>query len=151
VQQLPGGISSSHWIGAPLHAAREILSAVDSKPASQSPAITCAAFSKRLPLVNARHCIPHLTASATVVTVFLSYRHESDAHRERVLAFGKQLRATGIAVVLDQFYLDANPGGPDEGWPTWSKNLAPKSEKVLIVGSPGWYRCYDGRTCQALV
>jgi len=76
--------------------------------------------------------------------VFLSYRHENDAHRANVKTFGEQLRAAGIDVVLDQFYLEVHPGGPDEGWPAWSKSHAAKSEKVLIVGSPGWYRCYDG-------
>lgn len=76
--------------------------------------------------------------------VFLSYRHENDAHRARVRVFGERLRAAGIDVVLDRFYLDANPGGPNEGWPAWSKRQATQSERVLIVGSPGWYRCYDG-------
>ena len=79
-----------------------------------------------------------------MATVFLSYRHELAAHRANVRIFGERLRAAGIKVLLDQFYLDANPGGPDEGWPAWSKSQAAKSEKVLIVGSPGWYRCYDG-------
>jgi hypothetical protein len=79
-----------------------------------------------------------------VVTVFLSYRHENDTHRTRVRGLGEKLRVAGIDVVLDQFFRDANPGGPDEGWPTWSKSQASRSEKILIVGSPGWYRCYDG-------
>jgi hypothetical protein len=79
----------------------------------------------------------------SVATLFLSYRLENDAHRAAVRKFGERLRAAGIKVLLDQFYLDANPGGPDEGWPAWSKNQALKSEKILIVGSPGWYRCYN--------
>jgi hypothetical protein len=83
-----------------------------------------------------------------VATVFFSYRHEGEAHRVKVRTFGERLRAAGIKVLLDQFYLDANPGGPDEGWPAWSKSQAEKSEKVLIVGSPGWYRCYDGTEVQ---
>jgi hypothetical protein len=79
-----------------------------------------------------------------VGTVFLSYRHENDTRRALVRRFGERLRAAGIEVLLDQFFLDANPGGPDEGWPAWSKSQATQSEKVLILGSPGWYRCYDG-------
>jgi hypothetical protein len=79
-----------------------------------------------------------------VGTVFLSYRHENDTQRALVRAFGERLRAAGIEVLLDQFFLDRNPGGPDEGWPAWSKSQAMQSEKILIVGSPGWYRCYDG-------
>jgi hypothetical protein len=80
-----------------------------------------------------------------VATVFLSYRHENDAHRGRVRTFGEQLRAAGISVALDQFYLDAHPGGPNEGWPRWSKKQAAEAEKVLIIGSPGWFRCYEGK------
>src|SRR3954469_23634634 len=76
--------------------------------------------------------------------VFLSYRHENDAHRERVRKLGQRLRDAGIDLVLDQFFLDAHAGGPDEGWPRWSKRMAGETEKVLIVGSPGWFRCYEG-------
>lgn len=76
--------------------------------------------------------------------MFLSYRHENEAQREKVRLFGERLRAAGIDVVLDQFYLETHHGGPDEGWPRWCISHAAKSEKILIVGSPGWYRCYDG-------
>src|SRR5262245_26434724 len=77
--------------------------------------------------------------------VFLSYRHENDAHRERVRELGQRLRAAGIDAVLDQFFLDVHAGGPDEGWPQWSKKMASETEKVLIIGSPGWFRCYEGK------
>jgi SEFIR domain len=80
-----------------------------------------------------------------MATVFLSYRHENDAHRERVRKLGLRLRDAGIDVVLDQFYLAANPGGPNEGWPRWSKKMAGETEKVLIIGSGGWFRCYEGK------
>jgi hypothetical protein len=79
-----------------------------------------------------------------MTTVFVSYRHESDAHRARVRALGARLQAEGINVVLDQFFRDANPAGPNEGWPAWSKNQAANSEKILIVASPGWFRRYTG-------
>ena len=71
-----------------------------------------------------------------MATVFLSYRRENDAHCERVLQLGNRLRAEGINVVLDQFFLKTNPGGPDQGWPAWCNGHATQSEKVLIVGSP---------------
>jgi hypothetical protein len=48
--------------------------------------------------------------------VFLSYRQTDDAQKQRVRAFGERLRAAGITVILDQFFLDANPGGPNDGW-----------------------------------
>jgi len=78
------------------------------------------------------------------VRVFISYRSENGAHIQRVRALAMRLRAKGLEVVLDQFYLDQHPGGPDEGWLGWSYSEVAKADKILIVGSPGWYRCYDG-------
>ena len=58
---------------------------------------------------------------------------------KRVRAFGERLRACGIDVVLDQFFLDDNPGGPNEGWDKWSSDRALHTEFVLIVGTPEWF------------
>lgn len=62
-------------------------------------------------------------------TVFISYRHENDAkhpeHQARVRQLGEKLRAAKLEVVLDQFYVDSNPGGPDEQWPKWCENQVP--------------------------
>jgi hypothetical protein len=57
-------------------------------------------------------------------SVFLSYRHESDDHRARVRDLAERLEKAGLAVVLDQFAQerDFHGGGPNEGWPRWSKN-----------------------------
>ena len=38
----------------------------------------------------------------SVPTVFISYSHDSDAHRERVLGLSERLRADGIATILDR-------------------------------------------------
>ena len=37
------------------------------------------------------------------ITLFISYSHDSDAHRERVLRLSERLRADGIATILDQY------------------------------------------------
>jgi hypothetical protein len=79
-----------------------------------------------------------------VETVFLTYRHENDVHRERTRKFAERLQAMGVNIVFDQFFLDANPAGPDEGWPEWSSSGASNAEKVLIIVSPGWFRSYNG-------
>lgn len=76
--------------------------------------------------------------------VFISYRHENDEHQARVRAFCERISGAGIEVILDQFYLEAHPGGPDEGFPQWCKREAGTAEKILIVGSAGWFRCYEG-------
>jgi len=82
-----------------------------------------------------------------MAAVFLSYRHEDDIHRGRVRDLGERLEGAGLKVVLDQFAQsrEFNGGGPDQGWPRWSKTQAGlASHKVLIVASPGWFRCYLG-------
>lgn len=76
-------------------------------------------------------------------TVFLSYRQTSDAERARVRAFAERLRKSGIKVILDQFFLDENPGGPDDGWDKWSSDRALETERVIIIGSKAWFQCFD--------
>lgn len=77
--------------------------------------------------------------------VFLSYRKTSDTERQRVRAFAERLRSSGIRVILDQFLLDAKPGGPSEDWAKWSTDQANQTERVIIIGSESWFLCYDGK------
>jgi TIR domain-containing protein len=74
--------------------------------------------------------------------VFLSYRHESDDHAKAVRNLGEKLKSAGLPVELDQFYIEAYPGGPDEGWRKWCEDRAEKSACVLIVCSKGWFDSY---------
>lgn len=77
----------------------------------------------------------------------ISYRHESDAHRLQVRALAERLEAAGIAIVLDQFANERHfsHGGPNEGWPRWCKNQAMAPHRVIIIGSPGWFRCFENK------
>jgi hypothetical protein len=75
--------------------------------------------------------------------VFISYRHESPEHSRAVRRLGEMLRQTGLPVMLDQFYLEDHPGGPDEGWPKWCEDCANESSSVLIVASHGWFAAYN--------
>ena len=75
--------------------------------------------------------------------VFISYRQTDDEQRQRVRAFGERLRGCGIDVVLDQFFLDDNPAGPNEGWDKWSSDRALKTDNVLIVGTHAWFQCFE--------
>jgi hypothetical protein len=72
--------------------------------------------------------------------VFISYRHESTEHKEAVRRLGTLLSQAKIPVQLDQFFLENNPGGPDEGWPKWCEDSAIESKCVLIIASEGWHR-----------
>lgn len=75
--------------------------------------------------------------------VFLSYRQTDDEQRQCVREFGERLRRCGIDVVLDQFFIDANPGGPNDGWPKWSSDRALETEYVLIIGTHAWFQCFE--------
>jgi hypothetical protein len=79
-------------------------------------------------------------------TTFLSYRQlDDETQRQRVRVFAEKLRGCGVAVILDQFYMDSNPGGPPEGWPKWSSDRAIQTERVLIIGSEPWFLCFDDK------
>jgi tetratricopeptide (TPR) repeat protein len=80
-----------------------------------------------------------------MASVFISYRQTDDGQRERVCAFGVRLRDCGIEVVLDQFFLEVNPGGPNDGWAKWSSDRAWHAEFVLIVGTDDWFQCFEKR------
>jgi hypothetical protein len=86
---------------------------------------------------------PAATRHEMLNQVFISYRHESPGHAQAVRRLGELLRQSGIPVALDQFLLDEQPGGPDEGWPKWCEDAANESTCVLIVPSEGWFAAYD--------
>jgi len=75
--------------------------------------------------------------------VFLSYRHESPEHARAVHRLGELLREAKIPVMLDQFFLRENPGGPNLGWPKWCEDCAIQSQCVLIIASEGWFAAYN--------
>lgn len=85
------------------------------------------------------------SARATQNHVFLSYRHEGPVHAAAVHRLGKLLREASIPVLLDHFYLDDNPGGPDVGWPNWSTQAAEECRCVLVIASPGWFQAFEGQ------
>lgn len=84
-----------------------------------------------------------LGAETTVMPqVFVSYSHDTDAHRDRVLALARRLRGDGVTVAIDA---DTGPGGPDVGWPQWSQLAAERAERVVVICSQRWAAIYDGR------
>jgi tetratricopeptide (TPR) repeat protein len=72
--------------------------------------------------------------------VFLSYSHDSDAHRERVLALSERLRQDGIPTILDRYI----NGTPPEGWPRWMLDRLDESDRVLLICTPTYYRRFRG-------
>jgi tetratricopeptide (TPR) repeat protein len=74
-------------------------------------------------------------------TVFISYSHDSDEHREQVLALSERLRKDGIETLLDQYV----NGTPPEGWPRWMMNQLDAAGYVLVVCTETYYRRFRGR------
>ena len=77
--------------------------------------------------------------------VFISYYQNDDNHRRRVRTLAEDLRNSGANVVLDEFYLEAHPGGPPEGWDTWCAQNSLKAEYVIIIGSKEWFQRFENK------
>lgn len=76
------------------------------------------------------------------ITVFISYSHDSDEHRERVLSLSERLRADGIATILDRY---VEKGSPSEGWPRWMMNGLNAATHVLCVCTETYHRRFLGQ------
>lgn len=77
----------------------------------------------------------------SVPTVFISYSHDSDAHRERVLGLSERLLVDGVATILDRYV----NGSPPEGWPRWMLNGLDAATHVLCVCTETYYRRFRGQ------
>jgi len=66
----------------------------------------------------------------SAIKVFISYTHDSEAHRERVLALSERLRLDGITTILDR-YLET--GSPPQGWSRWMMAGLDESRYVLCI------------------
>jgi hypothetical protein len=64
----------------------------------------------------------------TAKRVFVSYSHESDEHRNRVLAFATRLLSEGVDATIDQF-----PGEPAGGWPLWMEQQISAADFVVMI------------------
>ncbi len=75
-------------------------------------------------------------------TVFISYSHDSEAHRERVLGLSERLRADGIVTILDRYVERVSP---PEGWPRWMISGLNAATHVLCVCSETYLRRFIGQ------
>jgi hypothetical protein len=76
----------------------------------------------------------------STISVFISYSHDSDEHRQQVLALSERLREDGIETLLDQYV----NGAPPEGWPRWMMNQLDAADYVLVVCTETYYRRFRG-------
>ncbi len=72
--------------------------------------------------------------------VFISYSHDTNAHREGVLRLSQRLRKEGIETRLDQYV----NGTPAEKWPRWMLNQIDWAEFILLVCTETYYRRFRG-------
>ena len=72
--------------------------------------------------------------------VFISYSHDSEEHRARVLALSERLRTDGIETILDQYI----NGSPLQGWPRWMLDQLDAADTVLVVCTEIYYRKFRG-------
>lgn len=64
----------------------------------------------------------------SVTKVFISYSHDSDHHKDKVLELSDSLVSDGIFCILDQYEM-----APSEGWVNWMANNIEKSEFIIVV------------------
>lgn len=72
--------------------------------------------------------------------VFISYSHDSEAHRDVVLGLANRLRNDGIESWIDQYV----PGFPVQGWPRWMETEIEQADFVLLVCTPLYLKRFHG-------
>lgn len=72
--------------------------------------------------------------------IFVSYAHESSAHKAAVLDLANRLLAEGVEVSLDRYV----HGTPSEGWPQWMKKQIDWADFVLVVCTKTYHQRFDG-------
>jgi hypothetical protein len=70
--------------------------------------------------------------------VFISYSHDSDAHRDFVRGLSDRLRTDGLDCLIDQYI----NGFPPEGWQCWMENQIEAADFVLLVCTETYLRRY---------
>ncbi|NEZ64372.1 TIR domain-containing protein [Leptolyngbyaceae cyanobacterium CCMR0082] len=91
------------------------------------------------------HAIPDMeddrsTQISKPKTVFISYSHDSEVHKERVLELANRLCEHGIDANLDQY-----EESPPEGWQRWMLNQVESSDYVLVICSETYNRRFRAK------
>ena len=73
-------------------------------------------------------------------SVFISYSHDSDAHRSFVRSIADKLRGDGLNCHIDQYI----NGSPPEGWQRWMETQVEQADFVLLVCTETYLKRYRG-------
>ena len=71
--------------------------------------------------------------------VLISYSHDSDEHRDRVVKLAKRLRDDGIEAIIDR-----DVQSPAQHWPAWCEIEIEKADFVLMVCTEIYHRRVRG-------
>ncbi|MET9002581.1 toll/interleukin-1 receptor domain-containing protein [Amycolatopsis sp. NPDC004169] len=71
--------------------------------------------------------------------VFVSYTHDSPAHKGQVLAFSEFLVRNGVDVTLDQWH-----PGHRQDWYTWAIGGIEAADHVIVIASARYREVADG-------
>ncbi|WP_013320651.1 SEFIR domain-containing protein [Gloeothece verrucosa] len=80
-----------------------------------------------------------MNLSTTPPKVFISYSHDSEEHKDRVLSLADRLRSDGIDCNIDQY-----EESPLEGWARWMLNQLEWADFVLVVCTEAYNRRFRG-------
>lgn len=72
--------------------------------------------------------------------IFVSYSHDGETHRNRILGLAERLRTDGFETMIDQYV----EGTPPQGWPRWMLNQIDWADYVLLVCTETYYRRFRG-------
>ena len=72
--------------------------------------------------------------------VFISYSHDSEEHRERVLMLADRLCGDGVDCDIDQYYEDT----PLPSWAQWAEDRIEDADWVLVVCTETYERRFRG-------
>jgi hypothetical protein len=126
-----------------IHAAADSRGVLATASMSKEPSSACSGMAEQEAAVL-RTAAPDPTpvpggSSVKPRRAFISYAHEPEVHRQRVLDLANRLRRDGIESQIDHY-----TAAPTEGWSCWMYNEFKKADRVIVVCSTKYLEHVDG-------
>lgn len=84
--------------------------------------------------------MPPKPSTGQTPRAFISYSHDSEEHRKRVLALAGRLRDEGVDAWLDRY-----EQAPSEGWPRWMQRQFQEADFILVICTQTYKRRFEGQ------
>ncbi|WP_013320648.1 SEFIR domain-containing protein [Gloeothece verrucosa] len=91
------------------------------------------------PKASKNDALEKVEGGQIIPQVFISYTHDSEEHKDRVLSLANRLRSEGIDCNIDQY-----EQSPSEGWLRWMLNQLELADFVLVVCTEIYNRRFRG-------